>query len=398
MAYLNFGFHTGIGGDPGGLVAYGEKLLRAGRPFTGKAVADAGRLMNLQQMYVRLRLEGVDCEEPVLVWRHAGAEWDVPNYNLDPRPALDEQWAKHDNAWPRELDPGLVWREIINEPDKDRADWLGWFCYYGGLKAVETGTRFCGPGFAGGEPEPEHWQTPGMIAFLELCHNHPDSVMVATHAYSLDNYDLRTGYPWMIGREMFLVDTCQAYGFDKVRFVITEFGWGRDMAPDWPSAMEQLLWAGEIYAALPGYSGAAIWFLGNGEWGDLYKIIRTYVVPLGNLAVEIEYPDPDPGDSWEEAAIKASISEQIARGIPLNADAGLQRAIFASGRTPVHREIDFEQGGRRHVIQAGEDVQGILPRQVWYWDGAARPIVVPPWRLVRLVCRRWSQVGSPNVS
>lgn len=96
----------------------------------------------------------------------------------------------------------------------------------------------------------------------------------------------------------------------------------------------------------------------SGEWWG-YELGS---VELNRIAAEVASyvaqpvepppaPQPPPiPDDIKRTLGEASVAEQIERGIPLNPNAGLQRAILADGLIPVHREITIE--GR--TIQAGE--------------------------------------------
>jgi murein DD-endopeptidase MepM/ murein hydrolase activator NlpD len=72
---------------------------------------------------------------------------------------------------------------------------------------------------------------------------------------------------------------------------------------------------------------------------------------------------------WEE-----SVKEQIARGIPLNPNAALQKEIYKDGLVAVHRERSPSYDDESYTIQAGEDLSGIIPRRVYVWQPG-----VPVW-------------------
>jgi hypothetical protein len=80
-------------------------------------------------------------------------------------------------------------------------------------------------------------------------------------------------------------------------------------------------------------------------------------------------PPPPPVDDWKPKAWAASVSEQIARGIPLNPNAALQAEIYKAGMVPVHREIIVD--GR--TLQAAESLSGSPARRVYVWQ-AGKPV------------------------
>lgn len=102
--------------------------------------------------------------------------------------------------------------------------------------------------------------------------------------------------------------------------------------------------------------------LTTNEWLSIAQFVRDYAPG----PVE---PPPPTDDTWRQRAWSASVSEQIARGIPLNPKAALQNAILSDGLVPVHREITVE--GR--TVQAGESLTGTPPRRIYVWE-AGKPV------------------------
>lgn len=80
--------------------------------------------------------------------------------------------------------------------------------------------------------------------------------------------------------------------------------------------------------------------------------------------------------TWQQEIWQESIDEQIARGIPLNPNAGLQQLIvtYPGNYTPVTRErtVTLADGSQRGFM-AGESITGSGPRRVWSfvlpWSG-----------------------------
>ncbi len=124
------------------------------------------------------------------------------------------------------------------------------------------------------------------------------------------------------------------------------------------------------YQAHSNIIGFCVWELGttdfNANWDHLIPQLDDWMY---------DHPsDPwVPGDppntkTLEEFLWDESVKEQIARGMPLNANAALQQIIFSDSRTPVHREITPVYNNQGFTIQAGENVQGISPRKTYVWQ------------------------------
>jgi hypothetical protein len=124
--------------------------------------------------------------------------------------------------------------------------------------------------------------------------------------------------------------------------------------------------------------GVVLFTSGGGDWWKWFETKQPEMDALAALAAN--YVPPvivDPGDdmSWKQEIWQASVEEQIARGIPLNPDAGLQQLILARpGYTPVHRERSVKTAdGVDRGFMAAEDATGQGPRLVFVfgkpWSG-----------------------------
>jgi hypothetical protein len=258
MGYSKIGFHTGPGGNREGLDVWMRRQTEAGLPLFLKSVGDAGPLYEAQQ----LRAEtGVP---HTLVFRHAGHEWDTPNYDLPPAEAARRHWDLHVQAWPPELDTAVVWLETINEVDKNRSEWLAQFALETAQLALRDGRKWAAFGWSSGEPEPEQWETPAMLAFLRLAGQHPDQIAIALHEYSYVNEDITDAYPYRVGRFQQLLAITDKHNIPRPTILITEWGWTYDSNPPIPLAIQHIDWAARLYAPYPEVKGAAIWYLGGG--------------------------------------------------------------------------------------------------------------------------------------
>ncbi|HEX6387184.1 MAG TPA: hypothetical protein VF177_21160 [Anaerolineae bacterium] len=261
LAPIKIGFHTGIGGNSAGLEEWMRQLDAAGVPFFLKSVDNAQPILFAQQL---MQQSGVP---HILVYRRSSADdynYDVPNYNLPPAEAAREHWQRHLTVFPPELDRNLVWLETINEVDKNQAEWLGQFALATAEMALADGYRWAAFGWASGEPEPEHWQTPSMLAFLRLAANNPDRLAIALHEYSYEMEDIGDLYPYKVGRFQELFRIADQHGIPRPTVLITEWGWTYEDVPEPEQALRDIKWAAQLYAPYPEVKGVAIWYLGGG--------------------------------------------------------------------------------------------------------------------------------------
>jgi hypothetical protein len=268
LATAKFGFHAGPGGNARGLGVYLSALADVGVPAVVKSADDYGICLQALR----------ESPDHVAIFRMTGGQVELPNYDLPPQQAADEHWLRIKAALPPEFDK-RTWLEVMNEPDKNRADWLGRFAYHIGELALAEGYRFAAFGWSSGEPEPEHWQTPGMLAFLRLASQHPDQIAVALHEYSFDVDNIANQYPSLVGRFQTLFQICDTQGIPRPTVLITEWGWEHTDVPPVEQAMKDIAWAAQLYAAYPEVRGAAIWYLGSGYEG-IADEAQQLIVPL----------------------------------------------------------------------------------------------------------------------
>jgi len=290
LAPVKIGFHTGIDGNSAGLEEWMRALDAAGIPFFLKSVDNAQPLFFAQEL---MKQSGVP---HVLVYRKAAGgtdnyDWDVPNYALPAEQAAEIHWQRHRDAFPPELDPNLVWLETVNEIDKNVAEWLGQFALKTAELAMNDGFRWAAFGWASGEPEPEHWQTPSMLAFLRLAGNNPDKLAIALHEYSYVLNDIGDQYPYKIGRFQRLFQIADEYGIPRPTVLITEWGWVYQEVPTPAQAIQDIAWASRLYAPYPQVKGAAIWFLGGG-FGDIANLAQQLIVPVTDYSLQNYFTAP----------------------------------------------------------------------------------------------------------
>ncbi len=289
LAYVKLGFHLGSGGTARGLGEYLQALADVGVPAVIKSADSYGVCAEALQA----------SPDHVTVFRMSGGDLELPDYNLPPGQAADEHWARVKAALPPEFDR-RTWLEVMNEPDKGRADWLGWFAHRTAELALRDGYRFAAFGWSSGEPEPADWKTPGMVAFLRLASQHPERIAVALHEYSYDVEDIARQYPSLVGRFQMLFRICDAQGIGRPTVLITEWGWEYQSVPAVGEAMKDIAWAAELYAAYPEVRGAAIWYLGGG-FGGIAESAQRLILPL-RYYVWSEYFVIEPGQKPTDPA------------------------------------------------------------------------------------------------
>ena len=273
MATNKIGFHVGMGGNLTGLSEWMVALDGAGVPIVLKSADNAGPIYEAQTL---MRQSGVP---HVLIYRRTGWEYDVPNYNLPPKQAAAEHWARHTAVFPPELDKNLVWLETINELDKTRLEWIAIFAYETALLALRDGYKWAGLGWSSGEPEPYHWENLYMLRYLHLVGQHPNQLAIALHEYSFNDGHIQQWYPYLVGRFQFLFQVCDKYGFARPTVFITEWGWEAETVPEPPRALDDIRWAARLYAAYPEVRGVAIWYLGMG-YGEIADQTQRLIAPV----------------------------------------------------------------------------------------------------------------------
>ncbi|MCP5098099.1 MAG: hypothetical protein GY943_21335 [Chloroflexi bacterium] len=287
LATIKIGFHAGIGGNHAGLDDWMLTLDQARIPIFLKSTDNAEPLYKAQQL---AQASGVP---HILIYRRTGNEYDVPKYDLPAIEAARYHWQLHRDAFPPELDPSLVWIETINEIDKNRAEWLAEFALETAQLAMADGFKWAAFSWASGEPEPEHWQLPGMLDFLRLVAANPDKLAIALHEYSYLADDIADLYPYKVGRFQQLFQICDQHGIPRPTVFITEWGWAYREMPPIEQAMAHIAWASQLYAPYPQVKGAAIWYLG-GQFGNIANDTQKLIAPMTEYSIFTYFSAPLP--------------------------------------------------------------------------------------------------------
>lgn len=289
LGFVKIGFHTAIGGNRNGLGDWMRRLDATGVPFFLKSADDAGPLFDAQQI-VR------DSDVPhTLVYRRSGDEYDTPDYDLPPEEAARQHWQLHKKAFPAELDPEIVWIETINEVDKERSEWLGYFAIETARLALDDGFRWAAFGWSSGEPETNDWTSHSMLEFLRMAGDYPDRIAIALHEYSYISNDIAHEYPFKVGRFQQLFEVVDSYGIPRPTVLVTEWGWEYSDVPSVDEALRDIDWAASMYAPYPEIKGAAVWYLGGG-YEDIAVKAQMLVLPLTEYSMGNYYAIPLPPD------------------------------------------------------------------------------------------------------
>lgn len=297
MARNKIGFHLGPGGNPSGIGIYMSTLDESEIPFFIKSVDHYGFCYEASQynkanhvIVFRISTRG----------RNDGYDYDVPNYDLDPSEAANQHWSRTLANLPPEFNKNRVWLEVINEVDKNKADWLGHFGYAIGQHALNDGYKVALFGWSSGEPQPEHWATQGMTKYLRLCSLFPNSVAIALHEYSY-TLNIEDGLGDKVGRFKKLLDICDSLNISRPRILITEWGWEYKRVPDKTSAMIDIEFGARLYADYPEVLGAAIWYLGSG-FSDIHNQTQRLIAPVTVFTIdtEIEVDETPPDEPAKE--------------------------------------------------------------------------------------------------
>lgn len=313
MSVFKIGFHTGPGGNADGIGDYFKALNSAGIKIFLKSCESYGPIFEL------LGLSPTDFHTTIYRMSTQGQgdgfDYDVPPYKdpvytNDPEGAATRHYLQTIGNLPPEFDK-RTWVEPINEIDKNFSDWLGLFAVKYANLAMADGYKTTMFGWSSGEPEPEHWETPGMLEYLKLCADNPTKVAVSLHEYSLTVDDIFDGYPFKIGRFMYLLATCDKHKIGRPTIHISEWGWTLNHVPTPEEATPHIIGVENSYYSFDAVDGASIWWLGPGFEGIADEVQKLISV-VQNLALTIsergapantipELPVPD-GSTWKQYA------------------------------------------------------------------------------------------------
>jgi hypothetical protein len=290
MSHSKIGLHVAANcAGCGGIDTYWQALDAAGIPFTVYSANDAG-LITSATKYGRATLVYRDVESSTV---------NPADYNVDPETAASAYWETTLDALPDSIKAlkSRCWIELLNEPGREdaQANWVGRLMYYMARIARADGYKVMGPGWSAGTPEPYHWRMPGWEMYLRLCAAYPDSVAVSLHEYSLDEYSIATGVPWLVGRFQFLLKACADMDIVAPRIWITEAGWALNAMPDEDKAKADIEYLAALYAAHPAIQAASLWTLQGGKGnGNLPQQLNALIPWLTEYTINTTFPDVEP--------------------------------------------------------------------------------------------------------
>lgn len=302
MAYNKIGFHAAVPGNLNGWGDYVRALDAAGIPAVVMSVGGGGIgdiLAEWDSGSTVPHVVGVRYMPP-------DGSQDVPPYGSDARQAAVDWWGW---LYPRigndvKAHKDKCWIVTGNELDKNQTDWLGRF--YVELAEImhAEGFKLCAFNFAPGEPEPAHWQTPGMLAYLQLCADRPYDTAVGLHEYALGD-NLQAAYPHLIGRFEALHQVFDDRGARRPSILITEWGWRQESVPT--DAMAQLPFAAGLYAQHLNIIGAGLWTLQNWSSGCIPNCVQALISPMTQYSLTAVFPDAPPVDPPDPPGDKPKI-------------------------------------------------------------------------------------------
>jgi hypothetical protein len=346
---IRLGFHVGEGGNPTGIGDYVNQLDDAGVPATIMAIDGT---VGLSDIYKRWAAgSAVPHVTAFRVVRGGDEHFAVPNYEMGPaEAAVDyrDRLIPHIPPLVRQY-RGKTWIVLGNELDKNRADWLGHWGLESAVLWNAWGFKVLLFGFASGEPEPEHWKTPGMLKYLRYCAENPDMAGIALHEYSYTEDDIMHQAPWKVGRYEFLYDVCDAEGIGYPYIFITEFGYQATRVP--PKEVYFPQENNDLWTMFPDSPPRAFWCLQAG-WSGLADRLNPYIQsttwrsineriagpmrPAGNRPP----PEPEPGPRVGDARVPYTrVFNRVSDFATEEQYLAVCRIAFANGET-VGRSAD----------------------------------------------------------
>ena len=337
------GFHVGMPAKADGIDNYLQSLANNNIPFSAKAVSNTSSLIKAQEL-LQAGHKGL------AIWRldrYDDSDNDVPRYGTDVNIEADRIWNSVLERFPPELNKEYVWVELINEPDKNQSDWLGYLAVELGQRALRDGYKLLCFGWSSGEPELEHWLTNGMQAYLNLVRQNPNQLGVSVHEYSYDINNIMNTDGWLVGRILKVYETV---GFEFTT-AITEWGYTyNDVPTDTNKVMRDIISVGELYN-VPEILGVQIWALDLGaNWNDIGNKVNHWMTPLVETIKNNPYPDND--ETFDEFLIR--VAEEN-RKINYNTQAALQKKIVQDNLWIYSNETWTNYNGTQYAVQGAFD-------------------------------------------
>jgi murein DD-endopeptidase MepM/ murein hydrolase activator NlpD len=288
------GFHTSVSSFADGIGEFLRDIDRAGISCCTKCADGTTGLVDLQNIMKTSRVPHYPIfRRTTFPFNQGESDIPDPHYQIDPIDAAKRQWESHMQRFPADLDPTIVYSEIINEPSKEteHGTWIAEFLIEAATLALQSGFKFCGPGWATGNPELGVWQNSRILDFLALCGDHRGSLGVSLHEYSLTTDDIMAGDGFLVGRFVHMLNACDKNGIVHPDIFMTEWGWEERNVPNIENAMKDIEAAAFLYDDYPAVKGCNIWALDRG-WGTLHEQTHALMEPLRDYIIMIG-PDDD---------------------------------------------------------------------------------------------------------
>lgn len=391
---IGVGFHCGEPALANGIGHYLSALAAGGHVVSTKATDGTAGLYDLQTLARSIQGEYYGLWRKSIFKNSDGSSRDdVPNYGDTPQRQAAFFYEQIKAAYPADFDKELIWIENLNEADKNRAGWLGLYCKAFAELALADGFKVALGGWSGGEPEPEDWETAGMLAFLRLASEHPERIAVSLHEYTFGQGSMAQTRTHLHGRVTWLNAVCAKHGIVPPTVFLTEWGWSNNWAPvkntAVPEMIEQLDW---LHRHAPNVRGVHIWALDKGAmWGNIAQTVNGYMSDLVQAIDDHDWQDALPPEpprpkvvifkaaqehSWNEyQAINGQAFKEYRRTVTFSHDDML--TMLRAGNAESYAVVfDPQLASQRAAIDALE--QAGLPYQLRYLTQPEPPEPPPP--------------------
>lgn len=228
--------------------------------------------------------------------------------------------------------------------------------------------RWAAFAFAGGCPDLDAWETPGMLAYLHLAGANPDVLGIALHEYSFVQ-DIWDGFEGMekIGRVLHLNNVCKRRGIPLPWVHIKELGWGERKVPPYAKAVEDVEGLAAFYATVPNVQLGALWTV-NGGWTPASDVVPALAPDVYRLALNstpaptttTTLPTPPPTNRTVTVNL-------IAQGATLPYSQEVLAQVYAKRQT-----ITYSEDDAKVLMASGNEGSSIV-----YWKGDEEP--APPF-------------------
>lgn len=421
MDYCKISFLNGVGGNRNGIGDYFKRLDAAGRPAISASYDDFGVVLELMNLRRKSGVPHIGVFRPKQQGR-----LENPRYDQNPVQAAREYFRLWYSVLPPEFlrDEWLkqhVWLIGLGNEGRREHEWGSWWgfaaCEFAKL-ALEHGLRTLQFGWSAGTPDIGHndtgnvWGTDGMLAYLKMCHNHPNELGICVHEGANPNLNnlspgdvrLVNSIGFITGRYMHIFDACKTAGLRNPRIFISECAWKYNGAADVATGMAlDIPPLAEYYAQHPEVLGVSLWSLGSisAEYGEVYNQVQPYIVPITHYALSsafegqptwadktphyqvqppvVEPPIEEPVMNIREVAIIVADSHPSKVGvIEQSALPALEKSIRDSGEIAASSEIDFKVGRDSYKVKIGRKAGAVTDDEDTY-----HVVKVPNWSSVQ---------------